>query len=315
MDIAQDLTKCRDLIEKSQDILIVTHEHPTADSIGSTLALYLGLMSLGKKVTVVCPDPVTVELSNFIGVNKIATDVSRQNFTISLDYVEGSIEKVSYNIEGEKFNLVIEPRPGFPPFEKEKVHYAYTGAPCDLIIAVDTIHLGGLKRIYENEKNLFASKQIINIDRHPNNAKYGSLNIVEVKTTTVELVAKFLEIIGVNFTEDIATNILNALFEGTNNFSRPDVTSTVFELAAKCMNAGGKKFRSQVDDIDTDADHSRLHIDEPAPGQGTLLSTESGDVGTHEHKEVDMPSVPQTITHTPDDWLKPKIFKSGSHLA
>ena len=116
MDTVQEFTKSRELIEKSQDILIVTHEHPTADSIGSSLSLMLGLISLGKKVTVVCPDQVTVELSNFIGVNKIVSDVSKQNFTISLDYVEGSIEKVSYNIEGEKFNLVIEPRPGFPHF-------------------------------------------------------------------------------------------------------------------------------------------------------------------------------------------------------
>ena len=318
MDTVQEFTKSRELIEKSQDILIVTHEHPTADSIGSSLSLMLGLISLGKKVTVVCPDQITVELSNFIGVNKIVSDVSKQNFTISLDYVEGSIEKVSYNIEGEKFNLVIEPRPGFPPILKEKVQYAYTGAPCDLILSVDTIHLGGLKRIYENEKDLFASKQIISIDRHPNNARYGVVNLIESKTTTAEIVAKLLDTLGIPLTEDIATNILNALFEGTGNFSHPQVSSSTFELAAKCIIAGGKKFRAHISDSHVHEENILTQTEEPSPGQEPLLMTEAGDVGTHETKEGDLPGAPSTpvqTTHTtPDDWLKPKIFKTSGHL-
>ncbi|MBI5614370.1 hypothetical protein HY947_05570 [Candidatus Gottesmanbacteria bacterium] len=313
MDTPQDVATCREIIEKSKDILIVTHEHPTADSVGSSLALLLGLTSLGKKVTVVCPDPITVELSNFIGVNKIVSSLSKQNFTISLDYVEGSIEKVSYNIEGEKFNLVIEPRPGFPPFAQEKVHYAYTSTPCDLIISVDTIHLGGLKRIYENEKELFASKQVLNIDRHPNNARYGTINFIETKITTVELVVKLLDTLGVTFSEDIATNVLNSLFEGTGNFSHPQVSPSTFELAARCMSAGGKKFRSHIGDVHVDVNNPILQNDAPSPGQETLLTDEQGDIGTHEHKEADLP-VSQQITRTPDDWLKPKIFKSSGHL-
>jgi hypothetical protein len=252
----------------------------------------------------VCPDLITVELSHFIGADKIVSDLSKQNFTISLDYVEGSIEKVSYNIEGEKFNLVIEPRPGFPPFTQEKVQYAYTGMPCDIILSVDTIHTGGLRRIYESQKDLFASKSILNIDRHPNNSRYGSVNILDPKTTTTELAAKFLATLGIKFSEDIATNILNALYEGTGNFDHPQMTSSVFELAAKCMNAGGKKFRSHV----TESNAIPVSSDQEA-----LPAGEAGEVGTHERKEGDIPS-PVPKTQTPDDWLKPKIFKSGGHL-
>ena len=52
MDYQTEITKVKELLAKAKDVLIVTHESPTDDSIGSSLALYLGLTSLGKKVTV-----------------------------------------------------------------------------------------------------------------------------------------------------------------------------------------------------------------------------------------------------------------------
>ncbi len=170
----EDLTKVKELFDKAQEVLIVTHERPTFDSIGSSLSLFLGLSGLGKKVTVACLDPMTVALSNFIGVNKIVSDLAKKNFIISLDYIDGSIEKVSYNIEGDKFNLVIEPRPGFEPFSSDKVYYSYAGGNADLVVSVDTIHLGGLGKLYEDNKDLFADKPIINVDYHPNNSHYGN---------------------------------------------------------------------------------------------------------------------------------------------
>ena len=71
MDLTADITKVKDLLDKASSVVIATHEHPNFDSIGSALTLSIGLASLGKKVTVVCPDAMTVELSSFIGVQKI----------------------------------------------------------------------------------------------------------------------------------------------------------------------------------------------------------------------------------------------------
>lgn len=173
MDAQTMLEEIKKLIEEAKEILIVTHEKPTGDSIGSSLAVYLGLLSLGKNVSVLMPDAMTVEFSNFIGADKIKQSLGNKNFVISLNYQEGSIEKVSYNIEGDKFNLVIEPRGGFETFNEKDVSYSYGGGHCDLMIAIDTIHLGGLGAVYEQNKELFASKPIINIDHHKDNALYG----------------------------------------------------------------------------------------------------------------------------------------------
>lgn len=309
MDLHVDLPKVKDLLDKATDVLIVTHEHPTFDSIGSSMALSLGLTSLGKKVTVACPDPVTVELSSFIGVNKITSELGKKNFVISLDYVDGSIEKVSYNIEGDKFNLVIEPRAGFEPFTAEKVHYSHAGTNAGVIIVVDTIHLGGLKKLYDEEKDLYAGRPMINVDRHPNNSHFGQVNLIDsAASSTAELVAQLLSGLGVKLTADIATNLLNALYGATNNFLASVVSPGAFEVAAVCVKAGAKRFGVQ-------------HVSEEKPVRETVQpSSMPIDVSMKPAQRIvespPMQSFPQSAQagKTPDDWLKPKIFKSSNLL-
>lgn len=312
-----DTTQIKQHISNAKDILIVTHEKPTADSVGSALALRLALQSMGKNVTVACPDLMTVELSSFVGANKVQKDVSQKNFIVSLDYVEGSIEKVSYNIEGDKFNLVIEPREGFEPFSQEKVSYSYAGSRADIIFCIDTIHLGGLKSLYEGEKNLFASKPLVNIDHHPNNVNYGTVNIVDPKaSSTAELVAGVIDDLGVSWSVDIATNILNALYEATDNFTSKSVTAGAFETAARCIKLGGRKFVRQSGgqlptvDIPTQEQKTEQPVPQAAPqvSQPSAPDTHAPAPDEPEKKEPEEAK----RKDAPADWLRPKIFKSSN---
>lgn len=303
MDIQADVTKVKDLVSGAKDILIVTHEHPTFDSVGSSLALYLGLSSLGKKVTIACPDPMTVELSSFVGVNRIAGEIGKKNFVISLDYVEGSIEKVSYNIDGNMFNLVIEPRVGFPPFSSDKVHYSSAAGTADMIFTIDTIHLGGLKKLYEEDKELFATKPVVNVDRHPNNVPFGQINIVDSQaSSTAELVGQLLQALGVALTEDIATNLLNGLYGGTNSFQNPAVTVAAFDLAASAVKAGGRRFRRPGESV-------------TAPSTvtpGSVVRPVQPPTSPQNQSESALRPASAGSAQAPADWLKPKIFKSSN---
>lgn len=293
MNVIKDITRLKDLVNGAKSLVIATHEHPTEDSIGSSLAMYLGLASLGKRVSIVCPDQIIVGLSNFIGVDKVTRELGSSNFIISLDYVDGSIEKVSYNIEGDKFNLVIENRPGFKPFSEENVRYTHAGMTADLIFTVDTIHLGGLKKLYEDNKGLFSGKPVVNIDRHANNAQYGQINIVDSSaSSTSEIVAQVLSSLGAQLTDDIATNLLNAVFGATDNFRAPNVTATAFEVVAVCLRAGGKRFGIK----------SSVSL---PPKEDIAPQEEDKDKFSPKAK---MPKVQEA----PSDWLKPKIFRSSN---
>lgn len=312
MDFTSDITNIKGLLETAQDVLIVTHEHPTHDSIGSALALSLGLSSLGKKVTVACPDPILVELSNYIGAQKIVTALGKKNFVISLDYVDGSIEKVSYNIEGDKFNLVIEPRPGFEAFSEDKVHYSHSGQSAQVIFSVDTIHLGGLKKLYEDDKELYASKPIVNIDRHANNAHYGHTNMVDDKaSSTAEVVYTLLTGLGVSLSEDMATNLLNAVYSATQNFQSPNVKAGAFELAAKSVSAGGKRFVN-APSVSEEITHGGESVaSEPRRIEQSPVAAATQAVPAQSQQATPAPQAPKP-QKAPPEWLKPKIFKSSN---
>ncbi len=320
MDFTNDITKIKDLLDKAHEVLLVTHEHPTFDSMGSTLALYLGITGLGKKVIVACPDPMTVELSSFIGANKVVNNLGKKNFVISLDYVDGSIEKVSYNIEGNKFNLVVEPRAGFDTFSEEKVHYSYAGSAANVIVTVDTIHLGGLKKLFDEDKDLYATKPIVNVDHHPNNAHYGHTNMVNPQaSSTAEVAAQLLNGLGVAMTEDIATNLLNALVGATNNFQNAGVTAEAHELAAALLRAGGKRFTKPVSGEEVPVSGGESVASEPQKTEvAPVVSVSPQQVSPTAPAAATEPKTAQPATSTPPpatkqappDWLKPKIFKS-----
>ena len=49
------LDSIRDAIEKSETIVIYTHENPDGDAVGSSLAMYHVLKQMGKNVDIVIP--------------------------------------------------------------------------------------------------------------------------------------------------------------------------------------------------------------------------------------------------------------------
>jgi len=323
MDYETALQKAKDMVIAAQDVVVITRANPNKDSMGASLALMLGLLSLGKKSTVICPDPMTVELSNFVGADKVSREFGKKNFVISFDYVDGSIEKVSYNIENKKFNLVVEHRPGHEPIRADSVQYSYQGVDADLILTVDTQNFGQLGAIYSQNKNIFASKQIINIDCHDENTNYGVLNLVDPgSSTTTELVAELMATMGVKLTADIATNLLQAIYDATNNFQNPNVTSMAFEVASVCLKAGGKRFGVPQPAQQTQKEQPAAPVvpmqpeepQKPAEEPKIFVNNQPVQPTNTNQRPQQQTSYPGHVQSPPDDWLKPKIFKSSGTL-
>jgi len=156
--------------------------------------------------------------------------------------------------------------------------------------------LGGLKKLYDGDKNLFASKPVINVDRHANNSMFGTINLVDPQASaTTEIIAQLMSGLGVKLTVDIASNILNALYGATDGFSQANVTPLAFELAATCLRAGGKRFGAA----------------EPQP----IAPVVSVPVTSVPIQPLIKQPAPNAGGQTPADWLKPKIFKSSTNIS
>ncbi len=97
-------------IKKAETVVILTHELPDGDAVGSSLAVKFALESLGKNVDVIIPEyPKSFEFMPGIEHLKKASDIERYDLAISLDCADYRILK-GYNkyFETAKMRLVID---------------------------------------------------------------------------------------------------------------------------------------------------------------------------------------------------------------
>ena len=75
------IDKIKDEIYNAENIIILTHEMPDGDAIGSSLAMYNGLKSLGKNVDVVIENASKV-FSFLTGYSDIKTESKEGKFSV-----------------------------------------------------------------------------------------------------------------------------------------------------------------------------------------------------------------------------------------
>lgn len=307
---SDQISQMRTTLEKAQEVVIATAAKPTIDSMAASLSLYLALSSVGKHVSIVCPDAPTVELNRLVGIDKVGSAISTsngRNLIISFPYQEGSIEKVSYNIENDTFNLVIEPREGYSSITPEMMKYSSGGGNVDVVITVSAPQLTDLGSVYQNNQGLFSEKPIVNIDTHTQNTRYGKVNIVDTTPSSVcELLVSLLSHIGFSIDSDIATNLFAGMVSNTQNFTSHATSAETFEAAAICLKSGAQKSLFTPPSPVPDASGIPFpRTQKPAFPQGT----------TFKPKPFAPPQPPkQAQQDTPPDWLKPKIYKGSTLL-
>ena len=88
------------LIDKSQNILLLTHARADCDGLGAMLSLYLILNELGKNVTAVTNDPTPENLAFLPSVSIVQSSMaSSKDFIISLDLSKTPLSKIKYNMD------------------------------------------------------------------------------------------------------------------------------------------------------------------------------------------------------------------------
>ena len=229
-----------------------------------------------------------------MAANKVTDKIGSQNLIISFDYLKDSIEKVSYNIKDDKFNLVIQPKGETPPLDTDKVSYSYTGTQADLIFVVGASKLEDLGKLYEQEKKIFNDKTIINIDNKQNNARFGQINLLQPQAASCsEIAADLIKNLNLPVNDDVATNLYAGIKANTANFQAGNVTAKTFETIAWCLKNGAKKeFLTNRSIQQPKPVQQPTVIQQPAPAPFTQ---------------------PQQKSNTPPpDWFKPKISKGGN---
>ena len=80
---------------------------------------------------------------------------------------------------------------------------------------------------------------IVNIDHHPTNDSYGSINIIEPKlSSTAEVLYNLFIKLGWVVDKTVATSLLTGIFTDTGSFQYPSTSPRTLEIAADLMKKG-----------------------------------------------------------------------------
>ncbi len=305
------LARLHEIITKATSGAIVLPANPSQDTIASATALYLGLVKMGKSVTLVSPSEVQSDLT---AADKIQSNLvtGGDSLVVSFPYTDGAINKVDYNIQGENFNLIITPRQGYPKMNPNQVKYSYTGGNLDFIIVIDSPTLNNLGSTYTDNQNQFQGREIVNIDRHLTNSFFGTVNLVNKTVSSVsELILSVLQGLRVEIDKDIATNLYAGISAATNNFTSYSVNAETFEHIATLLRMGALKKIMKKPDFGLEQT-----IQQPVvrPTQQPKINSSRNHPEMQNVKPIDLVEKEvQPEPQSPQDWLKPKIFK-GSGL-
>jgi len=309
MDNTQNtLTRIQKIATKCRSAVIIVPPSPSIDAIAASTSFYLALNKMGKTVSIACSQKVQSDLTasdkfqNIIGAGG-------DSLMISFPYSDGAIDKVDYNIQGESFNLVVTPRPGYQKLNPNQVNFSYTGGLVDVIFVIDAPTLNSLGTIYTDNQNQFNGKDIINIDRHLTNSYFGTVNYVNKTISSIsELVLSVLQTLGVEIDRDIATNLYAGSAASTNNFTSYSTNADTFEHIATLLRLGAVKkvFKKPV----PAATRSTMNFQ----SQPQVINSIPGR-NAETPKSMPIESVEKEATtekpQTSQEWLKPKIFKGG----
>lgn len=116
-------------------------------------------------------------------------------------------------------------------------HWATPKGPFDLVIVCDCPdpkRTGGLL-----ERARGPATAVVNIDHHPDNARYGTVNWVDVgASATGEMVYDLIETVGLKITPEIATNLFAAIHTDTGSFRYANTSVKALRTAAELVARG-----------------------------------------------------------------------------
>ncbi len=236
--------KLKDFISRYQSIGVIVAPNPSLDQMAAGLGLFLVLKQMGKNASIVSPTDVNVSLSSLVGIDNVSKSFGNTggDLTVSFPYNEGEIDKVSYNLENGKLNIVVKAGEKGISFNQKDVAFVRSGSLPELIICVGVPSLSLISNIYTPSPDKQVA--VINIDNTTNNEKYGDMVVVDTRWSSVsEQISDFVTLLEpqIELDADTSQNLLDGIISATNNFTGANTSYLAFEVAGILMKKGATR--------------------------------------------------------------------------
>lgn len=235
-----------ELIRDANSILLLTHDRPDADALGSILALAKVLKGLGKQVDAVVTGAISTGFQFLPDIEALKHDLKGSgDFVISVDTSTIKIEKIMYKRDGENaLNIIVTPAAG-AELSADHVSFSSGAAKWQLIIVLDCSDSARIGTLFEQNADLFYATPLVNIDHHPGNDYFGKVNLVDfTATSTAEILVSLVESLSREknlLDEDVATCLLAGIMGDTSSFQNTNTTPKSFTVAAQLIAAGARQ--------------------------------------------------------------------------
>lgn len=286
-------------IQEAQKTLIVLPKNPSFDQVAAALSLFLTLEAAGKNTSTICSSPMTVEFNHLVGVDRIKDKAQGKDLIVSFNYSPDQIERVSYNDDGNRPNVVIQPKTGAPPLTEKLALFSYAGAGADLVISLGIRELSQLRA-----SGVENSQFLINLDTHPSNSQFGQLNIVDSQASSFsEIALAIIAGLGLRLETDTAQNLIDGLWVASQGLTSPQVSADTYEAVAMALRAGAKKPQATVSQpVFTPPKKFEPKEEKSFPSPAKKTESQPKDKPAEEKTQSDSGKPPA-------DWFEPKIFR------
>lgn len=232
----EDFSRAKNLIERSQSILILPPREIDGDTLASSLALFSTLKKLGKNANVLIDE--IPEKFKFLDSRQPKT---AGDFVVSINTAGKEISKMRYERNNGDLRIYLALSKG--ELNSRDVSFPAITQPLNLLVTIGIKSLTDVEGFFEQNSRFLSDTPILNIDNHPSNENFGEVNLVDATSSSAEILTdliRFMESEDEAFLdENIATHLLTGVICASQNFRNPTTRPKTFETSAFLITRGG----------------------------------------------------------------------------
>ncbi len=235
----------KELFEKAENVLIVLGNNPDNDSACLAASLVEVSSAYKKKSLLLTNNELPIAAKPLVKPEMINQRLSPESLIISFDWSKNQLDKVSYNIDGSRFDLIVSSRG--QRINPADISYSYKGQKFDLVLTVGVKNLAELNS-FGVENDIFNHLPSLNFDKRSDNTQFAKINLVSATTDGVcYLAANIFKSAKILLPTKAAEIMLVGIREATNNFTAV-ADPAAFEAAGylkRCMIPGMVNFGNE----------------------------------------------------------------------
>jgi hypothetical protein len=229
-------------IKRSRSVAVVLPSAFTIDALAGGLAMARFIETYGKPAEIICagfaPEP---HLSFLPGIGSVKSDLMAPRQTVLSIPLPGGLHELSHEVADGFLHIKITPAAG--TVNADAIRANTGGWRHDLLIAICLREPRELGQLLADHRAFFEETPVVNIDNHPANEHYGTINIIDLKAgATSELISALIEIIDVKRIDaDTATCLLAGIISETKSFRTSATSPRTLETAGRLVMRGARR--------------------------------------------------------------------------